>query len=128
MQHKFNNEEGIAPTIEHLSSIDFQFKEGNNIPSVYNKVIDWHLAIEHNFCILWFAYLLPLMSYRFLVIKDLKLFKMLQPENLNPYLNFSCTLTDIYSEFVVGMKSVEIMNSYVSSLSRDKKYKSSKVR
>ena len=40
IQHKFNNEEGIAPTIDHLSFLYFKFKEGNNIPSGYNKDID----------------------------------------------------------------------------------------
>ena len=67
------------------------------------------------------------MSYWFLVIKYPKLFKMLQPGNLNPYLTFSCTSIAIYPEFVVGIKSVVLMNSSASSLSRDKKYKSSKV-
>ena len=45
MKHKINNEEGIAPKIEHLSFADFQYKEGKNIPSGYNKVIEWNLAI-----------------------------------------------------------------------------------
>ena len=67
------------------------------------------------------------MLYWFLVIKYPTLFKMLQPENLNNYLNYSCTLTDISPEFVVSTKSVWIMNSYVSSLSPFKTYKASKV-
>ena len=63
------------------------------------------------------------MLYWFLVIKYPKLLKMLQPGNLNLYLTFSCTSTDLSTEFVVGMKSVGIMNSSVSSLSRDNKSK-----
>ena len=68
-------------------------------------------------------FILPLMSYWFLVIKYPTLLKMLQPEKLNSYLTFYCTSTTIYPKFVVVMKSVEIINSYVSSLSRDNKYK-----
>ena len=67
------------------------------------------------------------MSYWFLVIKDPTLCRMLQPENLNLYLTFFCTSSAISPEFVVVMKSVEIMNSFVPSSSRDNKYKSSKV-
>ena len=67
------------------------------------------------------------MSYLFLVIKYPTLFKMLQPENLNPYLTCYCTLNAISTEFVVVMKSVGIMDSYVSLLSHDKKYISSEV-
>ena len=51
MKYKFNNEEGIEPTIELLKISYFQCKEENNIPSGYNKVIDWHLATEHNYFI-----------------------------------------------------------------------------
>ena len=64
--------------------------------------------------------MLLLMTYWFLVIKDPTLFKMLKPENLNPYLTFSCTSTAIYTVFVVGMKSMGMMNSSVSSLSHNK--------
>ena len=53
------------------------------------------------------------MSYWFLVIKYTTLLKLLQPEKLNPYLTFPCTSTDISPDFVVGIKSVGIMKSYV---------------
>ena len=40
MKYELNNKKGIAQKIEHLSFVDFQYKEGNNINSVYNKRIE----------------------------------------------------------------------------------------
>ena len=59
------------------------------------------------------------MSCWFIVIKYPTLFKILQPENLNPNLTFSCTLTAISPDFVVGVQSVGIMNYCVSSRDND---------
>ena len=50
LMHSDNNGDGMAPTMEHVSCVDFQKVEGNTIASGYINGIEDPTDIEHRFC------------------------------------------------------------------------------